>query len=299
MSYDCAGGIVVQSPVQRNIVKSDYEIVEAAIRYLENNFRQQPELADVARHVGYSEAHFQRLFRRWAGISPKRFLQYLTAEHARQLLSDSRSVLDVSYDVGLSGAGRLHDLMLNFTAATPGEVKSGGLGLRIRYGFHDSPFGEAMLAVTDRGLCALAFVQDDNRAHAMRELRARWPNAHLEEDVAATLPAARIVFGGAPGQLTLFLKGTNFQIRVWEALLRVPAGHAVTYEDIAHNIGRPTAMRAVGAAVGQNPIAYLIPCHRVLRKSGVFGEYHWGSARKKALLAWESAHASVGAIPDA
>jgi AraC family transcriptional regulator of adaptative response/methylated-DNA-[protein]-cysteine methyltransferase len=279
-------------------VKSDYELIEAAIYFLENNFRRQPELAEVARYIGYSEAHFQRLFRRWAGISPKRFLQFLTAEHARQLLSESRSVLDVSYDVGLSGGGRLHDLMLNVAAATPGEIKSGGLGLRIRYGFHDTPFGEALLALTDRGLCALAFVQNGDRERVLRELRGRWPNAHVEEDFAATAAAAHAIFGGVGGQVTLFLKGTNFQIRVWEALLRVPPGHAVTYEDVAHSIDRPTAMRAVGAAVGQNPIAYLIPCHRVLRKSGVFGEYHWGSARKKALLAWESAHAGV-TVPDA
>ena len=270
-------------------MQSDYTVIESAIRYLEQHFRDQPELHDVARHVGLSEAHFQRLFRRWAGISPKRFLQFLTAEHARQLLRDSRSVLDVSYEVGLSGGGRLHDLMLNVVAATPGEVKNGGLGMQIDYGFHPSPFGESLLAVTQRGLCSLAFVQNDNREELLDELRARWPHAELIESAAQTQSAARAAFGDSGGQVTLFLKGTNFQIRVWEALLRVPAGRAVTYEDIAHTIGQPTAVRAVGAAVGQNPIAYLIPCHRVLRKSGVFGEYHWGSARKKALLAWESA----------
>lgn len=274
-------------------MKSDYEIVEQAIRYLEANFREQPELSDVARHVGLSEAHFQRLFRRWAGISPKRFLQYLTAQHARELLADSRSVLDVSYAVGLSGGGRLHDLMLNVVAATPGEVKSGGAGIAIRYGFHESPFGEAMIAVTDRGLCALAFVQNDDRDHLLDELRARWPAAEITESVAATQKYARMIFGDSAGDITLFVKGTNFQIRVWEALLRVPSGRAVTYEDIAFSIGQPTAVRAVGAAVGQNPIAYLIPCHRVLRKSGVFGEYHWGSTRKKALLGWESAQTEV------
>lgn len=270
-------------------VKSDYDVVAEAITYLEQNFRDQPELGDVARHVHLSEAHFQRLFRRWAGISPKRFLQFLTAEHARALLRESRSVLDVSFEVGLSGGGRLHDLMLNVIAATPGDVKSGGLGLNIRYGFHGSPFGMALIATTDRGLCNLAFTQEDNRGELLGELRQRWPNASLAEDVAATRGVARQVFGDAGGAVTLLLKGTNFQIRVWEALLRVPAGRAVTYEDIAHTIGQPAAVRAVGAAVGQNPIAYLIPCHRVLRKSGVFGEYHWGATRKKALLAWESA----------
>lgn len=277
-------------------MKSDYDVVEAAIRYLEQNFREQPELGAVAAHVGLSEAHFQRLFRRWAGISPKRFLQFLTAEHARVLLSESRSVLDVSYAVGLSGGGRLHDLMLNVVAATPGEVKNGGLGLQIRYGFHDSPFGESLVAMTDRGLCSLAFVQDDNRDHLLSEVQRRWPNAELTEAPVATRGVARAIFGDSGGEVTLFLKGTNFQIRVWEALLRVPAGHAVTYEDVARSIGYPTAMRAVGAAIGQNPIAYLIPCHRVLRKSGVFGEYHWGSTRKKALLGWESAKTVVSAV---
>lgn len=276
-------------------VKSDYEVVESAIRYLEQNFRAQPELSAVARHAGFSEAHFQRLFRRWAGISPKRFLQFLTAEHARELLRDSRSVLDVSYELGLSGGGRLHDLMLSVVAATPGEVKTGGLGLRISYGFHDSPFGECLVALTERGLCNLAFVYDDNHDVLLRELHHRWPNAEIVNDEASTRNTARAIFGDAGGQLNLFLKGTNFQIRVWEALLRVPAGRAVTYEDIAHSIGQPSAVRAVGAAIGQNPIAFLIPCHRVLRKSGVFGEYHWGSARKKALLVWESARAGVGA----
>jgi AraC family transcriptional regulator, regulatory protein of adaptative response / methylated-DNA-[protein]-cysteine methyltransferase len=278
-------------------VKSDYQIVEQAIKYLETNFREQPELSDVARHVGLSEAHFQRLFRRWAGISPKRFLQYLTAQHARELLTDSRSVLDVSYAVGLSGGGRLHDLMLNVVAATPGEVKSGGAGMDIKYGFHESPFGEAMIATTDRGLCALAFVQHEDREHLLDELRARWPAAEITESNSATQNYARMIFGDSAGDITLFVKGTNFQIRVWEALLRVPSGRAVTYEDIAFSIGQPTAVRAVGAAVGRNPIAYLIPCHRVLRKSGVFGEYHWGSTRKKALLVYESAR-SESAQPE-
>ena len=274
-------------------MKSDYEIVAAAIQYLEQNFRNQPELGDVARHVHLSEAHFQRLFRRWAGISPKRFLQFLTAEHARELLRESRSVLDVSYEVGLSGGGRLHDLMLNVIAATPGEVKSGGAGLDIAYGFHESPFGESLIATTDRGICNLAFTQDQNREHLMAEMQRRWPHANFVEDVGRTRAIARQIFGDSAGAVTLFLKGTNFQIRVWEALLRVPAGRAVTYEDIAHSIGHPTAVRAVGAAVGRNPIAFLIPCHRVLRKSGVFGEYHWGATRKKALLAWEAGRAET------
>lgn len=269
-------------------MRTDYDVVEAAIVYLESNFAQQPELADVARHVHLSEAHFQRVFRRWAGISPKRFLQFLTAEHARRLLQGSASVLDASYAVGLSGGGRLHDLMINVHAATPGEIKTGGAGIEIRYGVHPSPFGDAFVAATPRGLCALAFVSPDDADKSLRELRRRWPGATLIEDVAATSDIARTAFGEGSNELSLYLKGTNFQIRVWEALLRVPAGRAICYEDIAREIGQPTAMRAVGAAVGQNPIAYLIPCHRVLRKSGVFGDYHWGAPRKKAILAWES-----------
>lgn len=266
----------------------DYDVVEAAISYIETHFAEQPELVDVARHVHLSEAHFQRVFRRWAGISPKRFLQFLTAEHARRLLTDSRSVLDASYAVGLSGGGRLHDLMINVHAATPGEVKTGGEGVVVAYGTHDSPFGDAFIATTPRGICALAFNSPDDADLPLRELRKRWPHATLRHDQAATAAAARAAFGESAADISLYLKGTNFQIRVWEALLRVPAGHAVTYEDIAREIGQPTAMRAVGAAVGQNPIAYLIPCHRVLRKSGVFGDYHWGSTRKKAILGWES-----------
>jgi AraC family transcriptional regulator, regulatory protein of adaptative response / methylated-DNA-[protein]-cysteine methyltransferase len=274
--------------------RSDYRVVEQAIAYLESNFADQPELSAVAAHVHLSESHFQRVFRRWAGISPKRFLQFLTAEHARQLLAGSASVLQASYAVGLSGGSRLHDLMINVHAATPGEIKSGGTGVEIAYGIHDSPFGQVFVATTTRGICALSFVPDD-RDQPLRELRKRWPGAALRADAAATSDAAAAAFGGG-NAVSLFLKGTNFQIRVWEALLRIPAGRAVSYEDIARDIGAPTAMRAVGSAVGQNPVAYLIPCHRVLRKSGVFGEYHWGATRKKAILAWESSRVYAEAI---
>lgn len=270
-------------------MRTDYDVIAAAIAYLETHYAEQPELGDVARHVHLSESHFQRLFRRWAGISPKRFLQFLTAEHARRLLADSATVLDASYAVGLSGGGRLHDLMVNVHAATPGEIKSGGAGITIEYGEHDSPFGRVFVAQTARGVCALAFADDTDAQRPLRELQSRWPNADLREDIAATRAAAQAAFQANGERLTLFLKGTNFQIRVWEALLRVPPGSAVTYEDIAQHIGRPTALRAVGAAVGRNPLAFIIPCHRVLRKSGAFGGYHWGATRKKAILARESA----------
>ena len=274
--------------------QSDYRVVEQAIAYLESHFADQPELSDVAAHVHLSESHFQRVFRRWAGISPKRFLQFLTAEHARQLLAGSASVLQASYAVGLSGGSRLHDQMINVHAATPGEIKSGGAGVEIAYGIHESPFGQVFVATTARGICALSFVTADDDL-PLRELRKRWPGATLRADTEATREAARTAFSGG-NAVSLFLKGTNFQIRVWEALLRIPSGRAVSYEDIARDIGAPTAMRAVGAAVGQNPVAYLIPCHRVLRKSGVFGDYHWGATRKKAILAWESSRVYAEAI---
>lgn len=269
-------------------MRTDYDIVEAAITYIDTHSRDQPELAEVAHHVHLSEAHFQRVFRRWAGISPKRFLQFLTAEHAHRLLAGSASVLDASFAVGLSGGGRLHDLMVNVHAATPGEIKTGGAGIVVAYGTHDSRFGEVFLATTARGICALAFTSPDDSGRSLRELQKRWPNATLDHNQDATAAAAQAAFGPHAADLALFMKGTNFQIRVWEALLRVPFGQAVTYENIAREIGMPAAMRAVGAAVGQNPIAYLIPCHRVLRKTGGFGDYHWGATRKKAILGWES-----------
>ena len=275
----------------------DYQRIEHAIRYLETNFRQQPELAEVASEVGLSEYHFQRLFTRWAGISPKRFLQFVTADYAESLLRSSSSVLSATYAAGLSGPARLHDLMITVNAVTPGELKEGGANLLIRYGQHESPFGNCLVAVTDRGVCGLGFEHEGGISQQMERLEARWPNAELVEDSRATQPVINAIFApptGTPRPLALLLKGTNFQLNVWSALLRVPPGSAVCYEDIARYLGLPTAQRAVGAAVGQNPIAYLIPCHRVLRKSGAFGEYHWGAARKKAMLAWEGAALQPG-----
>jgi AraC family transcriptional regulator, regulatory protein of adaptative response / methylated-DNA-[protein]-cysteine methyltransferase len=278
---------------------TDYLRVEKAIRFLEESAREQPTLEEVARRVGMSEYHFQRVFRRWAGVSPKRFLQFLTAGHARRLLEDSWSVLDAAHEVGLSGAGRLHDLMVAVDAMTPGEVRRRGEGLTIRYGSHPTPFGECLLALTDRGICDLSFAGGTGE-DPVEGLRSRWPLARLEESPGATAPVAARVFAesaaarGAP--LPLLLAGTNFQIRVWEALLRIPAGEVASYERIAVGIGAPTAARAVGSAVGRNPIAYLIPCHRVIRGSGAFGEYRWGSARKKAMLGREAARRAAGAV---
>ena len=270
----------------------DYERVEAAIRFLETHHENQPGLSDIARAAGLSEYHFQRLFSRWVGISPKRFLQFLTKEHAKALIEGSDSILDTTFDSGLSSPGRLHDLFVTCEAVTPGEYKKKGAGLEIRYGLHPSPFGECLLAVTERGLCALTFVQDGDRQEPVADLERQWPRAVIRQDRKATAGLLEQVFGfphdNPPAPLYLFVKGTNFQIKVWEALLKIPLGRAVTYEDIARHIGLPRAARAVGNAVGRNPIPFLIPCHRVIRKMGVFGYYGGGPARKKAMLGWES-----------
>jgi len=273
---------------------SDAARVERAIRYLEARTGEQPTLAETAAAVGLSEFHFQRLFRRWAGVSPKRFLQFLTAEHARRLLDGSRSVLEAAWDSGLSGPGRLHDLTVSVHALSPGEMQRGGEGVAVRYGFHPSPFGECMLALTDRGVCGLAFVTDLGREETLDDLRERWPRADILRDTAATSGAAERIFAGdGDPAAALHLKGTNFQIRVWEALLRVPEGALTTYADLARAVGVPKGARAVGSAVARNPISFLIPCHRVIRSTGVFGSYRWGSARKKAMIGWETARAGT------
>lgn len=271
----------------------DYQRIEQAIMYLEEHFKDQPALKDVASSVGLSEYHFQRLFTRWAGISPKRFLQFLTKEHAKDMLERSDSLLEVTYKTGLSGPGRLHDLFVNCEAVTPGEYKQRGEGLSIAYGFHPTPFGECLLALTDRGVCGLQFPRPGVKAKVLRDLKRRWSRAELVEDPYRTSAQVKAMFsqtnsnGTTP--LGLYLHGTNFQIKVWEALLRIPPGNIVTYEDVAVFIGKPTAARAVSRAVADNPIAYLIPCHRVIRKTGAFGGYRWGTARKKAILGYEMA----------
>lgn len=275
----------------------DYQRIEKAIHYLDSNFRSQPSLGDVARSVNLSEHHFQRLFRHWAGISPKRFLQFLTVEYAKALLEESRSVLETTYEAGLSSPGRLHDLFVNAEAVTPGEFKARGAGLTIHYGFHASPFGTCLLAVTERGVCSLAFPTD--RRKALEDLKAKWAGASFAEDPARTAPLLNRAFPrsrrNGTHTLTLFVRGTNFQLKVWQALLKIPAGSVVSYEDVAAHLGKPRAARAVGSAVGSNPIAFLIPCHRVIRKMGVVGDYAWGAARKRAILAWEAAHRELSA----
>jgi AraC family transcriptional regulator of adaptative response/methylated-DNA-[protein]-cysteine methyltransferase len=273
----------------------DYSRIEQAIHFLEDNYYRQPELREVADSVHLSEFHFQRMFRRWAGISPKRFVQFLTLEHAKKCLAGSHSVLDATYDAGLSSPGRLHDLFVNIEAMTPGEFKARGAGLRIHYGLHASPFGDCLLAVTERGVCGLGFVGSDGSTQILRDFQSRWPAARWEENVALTQPYISRIFAADKHHvnrpITLVLHGTNFQVKVWEALLKIPMGSVVPYEDLAVTVCSARAARAVGSAVGRNPIAFLIPCHRVIRKGGEIGGYHWGSARKKAILAWEAARA--------
>lgn len=278
-----------------------YKLIEQAIQYIEVNAHRQPELDEIASAIGLSEYHFQRLFTRWAGISPKRFIQFLTKEHAKELLARSENLLDTTHQVGLSSLGRLHDLFVNTEAVTPGEYKSHGAGLTIRYGLHPTPFGKCLIATTERGICHLGFVQT-SEGNAIDNLVTDWNQARMNEDFESTAPLiARIfpnpesdsAFNNAGQRINLHLRGTNFQIKVWEALLNVPTGSATTYEHIAAKIGKPNAVRAVGTAVGHNPIAVLVPCHRVIRKAGEFGNYRYGSARKKALLTREYITASA------
>jgi len=277
-------------------LSADYQRIEQAIRFLEDNARRQPDLTEVAAHVGLSEYHFQRLFTRWAGISPKRFLQFLTKENAKALLSRT-SVLSAAYEAELSGPGRLHDLLVQCEAVTPGEYRMKGAGVDIAYGFHPTPFGECLLALTGRGICFLAFV-DGERLYALEQLRLDWANANLQEDPSRTRLVVQQIFAPhsgtsltprEPRAIALHLRGTNFQIKVWEALLRLPPGAATSYEALAEQVGSINAARAVGNAVARNPLAYLIPCHRVLQKAGGFGNYRYGATRKQAILGWEMA----------
>jgi AraC family transcriptional regulator of adaptative response/methylated-DNA-[protein]-cysteine methyltransferase len=268
-------------------MEPDYDIVERLIWHINKNRLDQPTLSELASIAGLSESHLQRVFQRWSGVSPKRLLQYLTANAARDMLRTNATVLDTAYEVGLSGPGRLHDLMVTVDAMTPGEIKAGGAGLSIHYGVHDSPFGPVFIANTERGICSINF----NPEEGLSRLEADFPHAVRTEDQSATSLIARQVFGGLQpeGSLSVLVKGTNFQVKVWEALLRIPDGEATTYGTVANAIGRPTAVRAIGSAVGKNPIGYLIPCHRVLRADGALGGYRWGEPRKSAILTREAA----------
>ncbi len=269
----------------------DYQRIAKAIEYLENNALEQPSLDEVAAAAGLSPFHFQRIFQRWAGVSPKRFLQYLTLQHAKQLLEASEPVLETSFECGLSGPGRLHDLFVSVEAVTPGEYKSLGEGLEIRYGVHEGPFGEAFLAVTERGVCHLSFMGPLTPEQVLDRLRRQWPGALLAPDTAAAERWSRRIFSnGQPrNPLPVYLKGTNFQIKVWEALLAIPPGNVCSYQGLARALGRPNASRAVAGAVASNPVSYLIPCHRVIRSTGAISGYAGGVTRKRALLGWEAA----------
>jgi AraC family transcriptional regulator, regulatory protein of adaptative response / methylated-DNA-[protein]-cysteine methyltransferase len=318
-------------PVPLSQASLDYERIAKAISYLEANYLEQPGLETVARAVHMSEFHFQRVFSRWAGISPKRFLQFLTVEHAKRQLAESRPVLDATFDSGLSSPGRLHDLFVSVEAVTPGEFKTRGEGIQIAFGFHPTPFGQCLVGVTSRGVCWLSFHDNGSHRAAVRDLQSRWSGAQLDEQPTATGLVVNQIFSnlyttskvpakfpsprpspprtgrgrraqldlssgiekGEKSPLSLLLMGTNFQLKVWQALLRIPRGEVTTYENVGELIGARNSARAIGSAVGDNRIAYLIPCHRVIRKSGLLGGYHWGEPRKRAMLAWEAARSAA------
>jgi AraC family transcriptional regulator of adaptative response/methylated-DNA-[protein]-cysteine methyltransferase len=283
--------------VEDEMKTSDYKRVESAIRFLEDHSSDHPALDDVANHVGLSPYHFQRLFRRWAGVSPKRFLQYLTVEKAKDLLRESTSVLETAYEVGLSGPGRLHDHFVSVEAVTPGQFKTRGLDMDIRYGFHDSPFGTCLIGMTEQGICNLWFVHTDSREQISKMFREEWKAARISEDPESARIVAGSIFSPPDprdrASLKLYLRGTNFQVKVWEALLKIPEGSLVSYSGLARWLGRPTAARAVANAVANNPVAYLIPCHRVLRSTGGIGGYRWGTVRKRAMIGREQATQSL------
>ena len=273
----------------------DYELIRRAIAFLSETWAEQPSLDRLADHLQLSPAHCQKLFKRWCGLSPKEFVQAITVDHARGLLEGSASVLDAAYQVGLSGSSRLHDLFVSHEAMTPGDYKRRGEGLEMAYGFHASPFGEALLIATERGLAGLAFVDEDKgqtRQDALADMMQRWPRAHYVEAPGKTAPHAKQIFEAAGWSrerpMRLVMIGTDFDVRVWQTLLKIPMGRAVSYTDIARHIGAPAASRAVGSAVGRNPISFVVPCHRVLRGDGSLGGYHWGLTRKRALIGWET-----------
>ncbi len=274
----------------------DYEIVRRALEKISLDFRTQPSLEELAEAVGETPTGLQKLFSRWAGLSPKAFLQAVTLDHARRLLDCGMPLLETALEVGMSGPGRLHDLFVTHEAMSPGAYKSRGAGLTIRYGFHVSPFGVALIMVTDRGLAGLSFSDPGGEREALADMSGRWPNAAYVEDMAATAPYAARIFDPALWRadrpLRVVLIGTDFQVRVWEALLRIPMGRACTYSSIAEGIGAPKAARAVGAAVGANPVSFVVPCHRAIGSTGALTGYHWGLTRKRAILGWEAGRTS-------
>ncbi len=271
-----------------------YALMRRAIDHLDARADAPPSLPELAAEMNLSPAHFQRIFSAWAGVSPKRFQQYLTLGHAKALLSERFTLLDTAHGTGLSGTGRLHDLFLRWEAMSPGDYARGGAGLRIAYDWRDGPFGEMLVMVTDRGICGLAFASEAGREATFADMAARWPAATFRADAAAVAAQAGAL-DTLSGEARLHILGGPFQIKVWEALMRIPSGHVTTYGEIASAIGNPRAVRAVGTAVGRNPVSWLIPCHRALRKSGGLGGYHWGLPVKRAMLAWEGARADADA----
>ena len=300
---------MLHTPAPTDVVSSlttdrsgDYEFIRRAIAFLSETWMEQPSLERLAQHLNLSPAHCQKLFKRWCGLSPKEFVQAITVDHARGLLGGSASILNTAYEVGLSGAGRLHDLFVSHEAMTPGDYKRRGQGLEMAYGFHPSPFGEALLIATDRGLAGLAFVNEDRgqtREDALADMMQRWPKASYVDAPGKTAPHARLIFEAPKWSkeqpVRLVMIGTDFDVRVWETLLKIPMGRAVSYTDIARHIGTPSASRAVGSAVGRNPISFVVPCHRVLRGDGTLGGYHWGLTRKRALIGWETGRVAAQA----
>jgi AraC family transcriptional regulator of adaptative response/methylated-DNA-[protein]-cysteine methyltransferase len=272
--------------------KINYDRIAEAIEYIRDNFRSQPGLEQVAAQVHLSPYHFQRLFTDWAGVSPKKFLQYISVEHAKSILKEQRAtVFDAAYETGLSGTGRLHDLFIHIEGMTPGEFRNGGADLEINYSFAESPFGDILVASTSKGICYMVFVKGAE-AVALADLRSHFPNARFRQMTDLTQQNALYIFTKdwrELQQIRLHLKGTDFQLKVWETLLKIPMGGLSTYKDIAGRLGNPNASRAVGSAVGDNPVAFLIPCHRVIRSEGVIGQYHWGATRKTAMIGWEAA----------
>ncbi|MEM7505839.1 MAG: bifunctional helix-turn-helix domain-containing protein/methylated-DNA--[protein]-cysteine S-methyltransferase [Pseudomonadota bacterium] len=265
-----------------------YDLMAAALRHIEEHAADQPSLDEVAEAIGLSTAHFQKVFSQWVGVSPKRYLQYLTLDHARHLLEERFTVLDAALETGLSSPGRLHDLFVRWEAMTPGEYARNGKGLTIRWDWFDTPFGEALVMATDRGICGMAFTAETGRDLALADMRGRWPAAVYEQNGGPMRAWVEAAFGGK-GEVSLLLCGAPFQIHVWQALLQIPSGHVTTYSEIARHIGKPRAVRAVGSAVGRNPVSWLIPCHRAMRRDGALGGYHWGLPLKRAMMAWESA----------
>lgn len=275
----------------------NYKRIEQAIQYLESNFLHQPDLDEIAEKVHLSAFHFQRIFTEWAGISPKRFLQYLTVDFLKSKLEETRNLTEAAESAGLSSQSRVYDLFTTLEAVTPQEYKLKGIGIRIEYGIHETPFGLCLLGITERGICWMSFLNtDEDPRHELEAMKSHWHQSVFHEDRSITKSFIDRIFPSGPvigqGRLHLFLKGTNFQIKVWEALLKIPMGAVTSYQDIATRIQSPKALQAVGSAVGSNHVAYLIPCHRVIRKDGVLGEYRWSSARKKSIIGWEMAKAS-------